>query len=265
MDVRAACSTFGDPANPAIVFLHGIRLGREVWAEHAALLSERYYVVTLDLPGHGALADLAFTEKNVTALLNAVARNIVSGTPLIVGYSLGGFVAMRYATQFPELTSGLLLAGCTLDFEGWKWWPYGVSVRLTEPLPDAWLAALLHAGLYFTLPRHWLDVVERIPFDRDVLSRTSAIVRSSHNAIDQIARYRNPVLIVNGEYDFIFRMDERRFLHRLPQGRLRIMRGLDHTAPLRRTAEFASIVDDFAGKVFPGAPGHDLPHLEESA
>jgi len=253
MNVRGASSTYGDPTHPSILFLHGIRLGREIWAPHAKALAHRYHVVTLDLPGHGSLANVPFTLENVTALLQETIAEMQS-PPLIVGYSLGGFVAMRYAVRFPEHARALLLAGCTLDFEGWKWWPYGLSVGLTDMLPDAWLGAMLHAGLYFSLPRHYVHVVEQIPFDRNVLTQTSAIVRSSKNALNEIAAYRKPVLIVNGEYDFAFRFDERRFLHRLPQARLRIMHGTDHTAPLRRVGEFAGIVDEFALKVFGQAP-----------
>lgn len=58
------------------------------------------------------------------------------------------------------------------------------------------------------------------------------------------------MLIVNGSYDLFFRLDEKRFLHRLPQARLRLMRGTDHTGPLRRSGEFASIVEAFAAMVF---------------
>jgi pimeloyl-ACP methyl ester carboxylesterase len=230
--------------------LHGIRLGREIWVPHAQALARRYHVVTLDLPGHGALAGVPFTEERLDALLNDVIANVVGSAPVVIGYSLGGFVAMRYAARFSERTSGLLLAGCTLDFEAWKWWPYGISVRLTQVLPDPWAQALLHLSLYLTLPRRWLDIVEAIPFDRDVFSKTSAIVRSKRRAIDEIATYAKPVDIVNGEYDFFFRLDERRFLHRLPQARLRIVRGTTHTAPLQRVEEFTALVDDFARRVF---------------
>jgi len=252
---HAATTQFGDPRNPPILFLHGIRLGREIWAPHAAILAHRYHVVTLDLPGHGALADVPFTQEDLDALLHGVIDGVLGAPPLIVGYSLGGFVAMHYAARFADRTRALVLAGCTLDFESWKWWPYGMGVRLTQSLPDAWLAALLHASLYLTLPRYWLDVVEGIPFDRDVLLRTSAIARSNPRPSDEIATYRKPVTIVNGQYDLAFRLDERRFLHRLPQARLRIIRGSDHTAPLRHVEEFTSIVEEFAGRVFaPASP-----------
>lgn len=250
MHVRDATSEFGDRSNPPILFLHGIRLGREIWTLHAKALASRYHVVTSDLPGHGVLAGVPFTHESVTALLDHVIDEVVTAPPLVVGYSLGGYVAMRFASRSSNRTAGLLLAGCTLDFDGWKWWPYGMSVKFTEMLPRPWYDAFMHASLAITLPRHWVDVVEAIPFDREVFSQTSAIVREQHHALDAIAGYQKPVLIVNGEYDFAFRSDERRFLHRLPKARLRIIHGVDHTGPLRRVGEFTEIVAEFAKKVF---------------
>jgi pimeloyl-ACP methyl ester carboxylesterase len=243
---------YGDPRNPPIFFLHGIRLGAEIWNAHAQLLEHRYYVVTLDLPGHGKAAAIPFTEENVRTTLAAAIAEFAAQPPLVVGYSLGGFVAMRHAARFPEQTAGLLLADCTLDFEGWKSWPYRAGVALTLMLPGFWQDALIHAALVATLPRTWREIVASIPFNRDVLERTSAMTASSRGALAEIASYRKPVLIVNGEYDFAFRVDEREFLRRLPQAQLRIMRGVDHTAPLRHSREFASIVEQFARRVFDG-------------
>jgi pimeloyl-ACP methyl ester carboxylesterase len=249
MDFSVARTSAGNPDNPPILFLHGIRLGREIWQQHTLVLSQRYHTITLDMPGHGALAGMPFTEENLTAMLDDALAGL-SAPPLIVGYSLGGFVAMRYAAQFPKRTQALLLSDCTLDFEQWKWWPYGMGVRLTQALPDAMLGLLLHTTLYLTLPKKWVDIVEKIPFDRDVMARTSEIAASATRLSDGIATYRKPVLFVNGEFDFAFRIDERRFLHRLPQARLRIMHGTDHTAPLRKIAEFTAIVGEFAEQVF---------------
>lgn len=247
---RNAVLALGDPRAPPILFLHGIRLGRTIWSDHAERLARHYYVLALDLPGHGALAETPFTEENVRRLITDTIERIATRPVLFVGYSLGGFVAMRHAVHYPEQSAGLLLAGCTLDLEGWRSWPYRAGVRVSRMLPDAALRVALHAMLAATLPHDYRELVERIPFNRDVLTHTDAIVASSRNALDAIAAYRKPVLVVNGEYDFFSRLDEKRFLHRLPQARLRIMRGSDHTAPLRRSGEFAAIVEGFARNVF---------------
>ena len=213
------------------------------------VLSQRYHVVTLDLPGHGALTGVPFVEENLDAQLDE-ALSTMEGPPLIAGYSLGGYVAMRYASRFPDRTRGLLLADCTLDFEHWKVWPMEAGFGFMQWLPRPMLDAFLHTTLYMALPKRYADIVKHIPFDSDVLTRVNAIAQTVSRPSDGIATYRKPVLIVNGEYDVAFRADERRYLHRLPQARLRLMHGVDHAAPMRRVADFCSIVDEFATQVF---------------
>jgi pimeloyl-ACP methyl ester carboxylesterase len=243
-----AFTEYGDRERPSILLLHGIRLGREIWEPHVRFLIPRYHVVTLDLPGHGALAASPFTTPGIMSLMDE-ATALCTVPPVVVGYSLGGYVAIEYASRYPERTRGLLLAGCTLDFESWKRWPYEASARLSEMMPAPWLERFLWLSLHITLPSRWASIVASIPFNRDVISRTYALTGEGRFS-ERLAYYRRPVLFVNGEYDLIFRLDERRFLARLPQARLRIMRRVDHTAPIRHPEEFAGIIDEFAERVF---------------
>lgn len=246
---RQASSQFGDPKNPSILFIHGIRLGREIWTPHAQLLAPRYHVVTLDLPGHGELARVPFTQANVAALLDRTIDELCTKPPLIVGYSLGEFVAMQYAPSHADRTAGLVLADCTLEFEGWKHWPYEAGARLAELMPAPWFDALTNLSLHVTLPSAWADRVRRIPFNREVIASTRRLASGTHYC-REIAEYKKPVLFLNGEFDLVFRMDERRYLQAVPQARLRIIRRTDHTGPIRRPQEFAAAVSDFAGHVF---------------
>ena len=240
---------YGDRRNPAILFLHGIRLGREIWAPHARLLAPRYHVVTVDLPGHGAQAHVDFSERTLRDTISNAIENICASPPLVVGYSLGGYVAMEYVAHRPDRTAGLVLSGCAMDYEGWRRYPYEMSVRLSEMVPRHWLDAFFHVSLRVTLPKSVAQVVEQIPFNRDVFSRTARIARSKRFS-EMLAAYRKPVLFLQGEYDLLFRMDERRFLSMVPQARLRVIRHSDHTAPLRRVKEFSDNVADFAERIF---------------
>ena len=244
-----AHAEFGDRRNPAILFLHGIRLGRDIWNEHAQALASRYHVVTLDLPGHGSLASVPFTQATIGTLLDRTIEDVCESPPLIVGYSLGGFVTMQYATRRPERTSGLVLAGCTLDFEGWKYWPYEMSARISESMPGPLFDTLLNLGVHATLPPQWASLVERIPFNREVISHTNKIAANMRFS-ELLPAYPKPVLFLNGEHDMVFRLDERRFAEAMPDAELRVIRGVDHTAPMRRAQEFTRIVGDFADRVF---------------
>jgi pimeloyl-ACP methyl ester carboxylesterase len=134
VDFSKGRSSFGDPSRPSILFLHGIRLGRAIWDHHVLALAQRYNVVTLDLPGHGALTGVPFTAENLDAQLDE-ALGTMAAPPLIVGYSLGGYVAMSYAARFPGSTRALLLADCTLDFDRWKMWPLDASFGFMQMLP----------------------------------------------------------------------------------------------------------------------------------
>lgn len=249
MDYEHAYTTYGDPANPAIVMVHGIRLGRQMWEPHARVLASRYHVVTVDLPGHGALYGMPFNADTISLVFDEVYTKVCQSPPLVVGYSLGGYSTMEYAERNPTRSRALLLAGCTLDFESWKYWPYEMSARFTQMLPAALFERFMWLSLHVTLPREWADLIATIPFDRNVLDSTSSIARESSRFSGKLAQYREPVLFVNGEYDFIFRADERRFLHRIPQARLRILPRVDHTAPFRRAAEFIAITREFAERV----------------
>lgn len=252
-----AYDEFGDRRNPSILFLHGIFLGREIWLPHARALAQRYHVVTLDLPGHGALERVPFSNAVVGEILDETIENVCGSPPLIVGYSLGGFIAMQYAARRPERTSGLVLCGCMIDFEGWKYWPYGATSRLSELMPDPLFDAFVNLGLHVTLPSAWASLVQRIPFNREVVTSINRIAASSRNS-ELIRDYRKPVLFLNGEYDLLFRIDEKRYLRALPQAELRVIRGVDHTVPMRRAQEFATAVGDFANRVFAATPAERL-------
>ncbi|HET9028883.1 MAG TPA: alpha/beta fold hydrolase [Candidatus Aquilonibacter sp.] len=243
-------SEYGDRRNPAILFLHGIRLGRDIWAPHARMLAPRFHVVTVDLPGHGTLAHLDFSEATVRDVVSNAIEQACESPPLVVGYSLGGYVAMEYSARHPEHTRGLLLAGCATDYEGWRRWPYEMGVRLTEAVPRPWLDAFFHLSLRATLPKAVAEVVEQIPFNHRTFRHTATIAGSNKRFSEMLATYRKPVLFVQGEYDVIFRMDEARFCELLPQARLRVIPHADHTAPLRKVKEFSDIVADFATRCF---------------
>ena len=108
---------FGDRNKPPILLLHGIRMGWEIWRAHAELLADRYHVIAIDLPGHGALADLPLTEENVVATLStAIERIGVIGSPSPpIGPASGPRKgAMRKKTKdlFSRMTSRATTRSC---------------------------------------------------------------------------------------------------------------------------------------------------------
>lgn len=100
----------GDRDRPALVVLHGMLGSRRNWASMARHLSAHFAVWTLDLRNHGASGHSSEMSYPVMAsdLAAFLARERIR-QPLLMGHSMGGKVAMRYAVDHPESVAGLIV------------------------------------------------------------------------------------------------------------------------------------------------------------
>ncbi|MBI1319291.1 MAG: 2-succinyl-6-hydroxy-2,4-cyclohexadiene-1-carboxylate synthase [Candidatus Hydrogenedens sp.] len=101
---------FGAPGAPPVVMLHGF-IGRGAdWQAVAEALAVDHFVLCPDLPGHGTHTcseDAAFDS-----VAESLAAWLVEALPqphAVVGYSLGGRLALAYAMRHPERVSRLVL------------------------------------------------------------------------------------------------------------------------------------------------------------
>lgn len=102
--------TLGDSSHSPIVFLHGFMGKGEDWTEIAKGLSDRFYCLIPDLPGHGATP--LDEEPGYTAWASAL-RDELSALKIthtrLVGYSMGGRIALFFALTYPEMVTRLVL------------------------------------------------------------------------------------------------------------------------------------------------------------
>ena len=103
--------TWGDPEQPALVFLHGFLGDHSDWEELIPHLDDRYYCVAFDLPGHGrSQADMdhaAYTLPGAARLLRDELPALKDAT--VVGYSMGGRLALYLAIHHPEVASRFVM------------------------------------------------------------------------------------------------------------------------------------------------------------
>ncbi len=102
--------TLGDPSHSPVVFLHGFMGKGEDWMEIAEGLSDRFYCLIPDLPGHGATP--LDKEPSYTAWTSAL-RDELSALKVthtrLVGYSMGGRIALIFALTYPKMVTRLVL------------------------------------------------------------------------------------------------------------------------------------------------------------
>jgi pimeloyl-ACP methyl ester carboxylesterase len=234
---------------PTIVFLHGTRLTGAQWAVQVAALSDAYHCLAIDLPGHGSAAGEAFTvEGAAERVADVIEREATDGRAIVVGLSLGGYVAMAVAARWPERVTGLAISGAT-----------------AEPVPPRSIAYRGLAAIFSRVPEPTLDAVNRWFFgwryapaihepilaDGFFFPGGAVAVRSliGERFKPRLAAYPGPSLILNGEYDLFFRPTARSFAAVAINPKRAVIRGATHLANLDQPEAFTAAIRRFAGSI----------------
>jgi pimeloyl-ACP methyl ester carboxylesterase len=102
----------GPRSAPALVFLHGFGSSVETWEPWAQSLSANYRVVRFDLPGSG-LSEPDRTgdygDERSTSLVKALLDQMGINRAVLIGNSLGGRIAWKFAAEFPAYVGKLVL------------------------------------------------------------------------------------------------------------------------------------------------------------
>ena len=241
---RSTYDVAGPVDAPAIVFVHGTRLTRSAWAAQLAALSDSYRVVALDLPGHGALADQDFTMAAAREALQRVIGEAAGGRAVVVGLSLGGYVAMELAARWPDGVRGLVLSGATQEPVGLWATPYRALAWVMERFDGRGLDVL---NSWFFRTRFPPAIAEPILAHGFYSAGGAAALRAivGERFTPRLAAYDGPVLILNGDLDVLFRLGARRFARAGLDVRRVRLGGATHLANLDRPEAFNEAIRRF--------------------
>jgi pimeloyl-ACP methyl ester carboxylesterase len=206
----------GDKSLPAIVFIHGFRQSYLSWIEQfKSDLQAHCHLVAFDLRGHGnsgspwqedAYESAAPWGDDVANVIKATGLK----TPLIVGWSYGGIVAMDFARRHPDIpVSGYILVSTTAGMLKTPAPPRGAPVRPTATSNlDANIAGV-DASVALLFPTS-IDAGIRESF-RLAAMRVSPYVdraivkRANTDNLDIIASLHVPITLLTGGKDPIIK------------------------------------------------------------
>ena len=251
--LAAAFDLVGPEGAPSIVFVHGTRLTRAMWRPQLPL-ADAHRLVTMDLLGHGSLARIPFSLAAASRHLSRVIDAAAGGRAVVVGQSLGGYVAMDLAACRPDQVRGLVLCNCTQEPRTIARTAPGVvgsylvraaaqsrrSRRARGEAPGA--ADAGHARTDERATDGWL-----------FRGGTRALVASlGMTFIPRLRAFAGPTLIVNGADDRLMRGGEARFLAAAADGRLAIVDGANHVPSEEAPEVFNAIVRGFVEAIDSG-------------
>ncbi|MFD7068412.1 SDR family oxidoreductase [Streptomyces sp. NPDC059913] len=181
--IELCVAELGDASRPTVVLVHGYPDSKEVWADVAAQLAERWHVVLYDVRGHGRSSAPkplrgGFTLEKLTDDFLAVADAVSPDRPVhLVGHDWGSVQSWEFATV--ERTEGRIasftsMSGPSLDHFG-----HWIKQRMARPTPrrvgqllgqgaKSWYVYMLHTPVLPELAwrgplgKRWPRILERL-------------------------------------------------------------------------------------------------------
>lgn len=198
----------GESEAPALLLLHGSMANSFTWFSDAAALTEHYHVFAVDLIGEAGFSAEnrpAYQSGAYQKWLDEVLRELGITSCSMVGLSLGGWMALRYATVFPQKVKKLVLL-C----------PGGLFRERRNFLWKSLLMKLQKGGVHKTLRgvmgggQAEQDGMEQVLAYIALISRQEkprmAKLALFHD--DELARLTMPVYVLFGDNDIVLRAQE---------------------------------------------------------
>jgi pimeloyl-ACP methyl ester carboxylesterase len=237
---------------PPLILLHGIGSRAVSWWPVVDGLAAHFRLFAPDLRGHGASAKPAtgYLLPDYAADLAGLLDALGLDRPRLLGHSLGGLVAVRWAAEHPETAATIALEDTTL----------GSGPHLA-PAFDGWLAlsrmTVDDAAAYYAREYpHWsaedarrraesITVVAPGVFEE---LRREAVTPERADRLDGVAAIRSPILLVHGDPEtgsMLLPPDAARFTALLPRARLVRIPGGSHNLHRDSTEPFLDAVVPF--------------------
>lgn len=250
---------------PTVVLLHGFTQTGRLWSRFGEELSRRHRLVVVDLPGHGGSgdvrADLPASADLVVASVDAAFADAVGGEDgdavegrpfAVVGYSLGGRVALHLALAHAGRIRRLVLIGATGGIEDpdararRRARDEATASALEESgdlvgFLDRWLANPMFAGLR----EHGMDERRRNTPAGLASSLRLAGTGTQEPLWRKLGGLPMPVLALAGADDPRFVWAARRLADGAPAGSCSVVPGAGHAAHLHQPTLTARLVSAF--------------------
>ena len=262
---KVALYRAGPPGAEPVVLIHG--LGRNAsrdWDQLIPALAARHEVFALDLPGFGQSdkGNELYSPVNYARVVEAVIGSRVSRPFVLIGHSVGGAVAISYASRYPERVSRLIV----VDVAGILHravYAQSLSRLITEPPGDnpppgaPWLDSFIHKVLTRVEPlpgaaRVFLDVPA---LRQQVLNGDPTAIAAyalvDHDFSRDLREVRAPTLAIWGTEDKVAPLRTGRVVAAvIPGARLALLEGLAHAPMLQDPERFnALLLDELDGKL----------------
>jgi pimeloyl-[acyl-carrier protein] methyl ester esterase len=238
-----------------ILLIHGWGMHSGMWSQVAEQLALTHRVHLVDLPGHGG--STACKPYSLDALVQQFSTHF--NEPLtVVGWSLGGQVALRWAQQHPAQVKKLILVATTPSFVQQDGWSCAMAADTLQEF-----AASLLQNHALTLKRFLALQLRGSENERELLLdlRTRLFARGEPDVAAlkggleilrdtdlraELVNIMQPTLLIAGERDMLTPQAASEYMaHTMPNTQLEVIGGASHAPFLSHREQFVTAVQKF--------------------
>jgi len=244
-------------AGKCVLLLHGFSMSHDIWTYQVAHLSDKARVITPDLRGHGNSdkPDSSYSHDEFALDLLKLIENLRLRDVNLVGWSLGGSIALRYMKNHGHRIKRLILVGTGPRFFKSKDYPYGVDPAVRIEQDKRWLSDTPAATVEFCRrlvkdepSSAMLNWLVQMSLDTPLLVKmriSSHRGQSDHRAM--LGEIKIPTAIFHGRYDSFTAIGGARYMaRRIPGAKLEVFE-TGHTPMIEAADDFNRRLSHFLG------------------
>jgi pimeloyl-ACP methyl ester carboxylesterase len=245
-------------AGPPVLLVHGYPLDGAMWSGVGRLMSERFRVLKLDLPGRGATPGIEDPSVDRYAdFLEAVLRE--AGEPAgLAGFSMGGYVTLALMKRRPSAVGALALVDTRAtpdDAAGRAKRDEAIAKVRSEGVEP--IAGTMLEKLIAPSSASKADLVERV---RRIMLRQKAetvaadllAMRDRPDSSDLLRQIDVPTLVVVGDQDVLTPpSDARAMAEAIPSARLVTISQAGHLTPVEQPRAVSQALSEFFASALP--------------
>jgi pimeloyl-ACP methyl ester carboxylesterase len=198
--------------NPeTLVLLHGENESSFVMLDLAILLSQRYSVLVVDIPGFGRGPTVNSQEpvKDIVTQLGTFCANMGLSSFVLVGHSFGGYLAIHFCASFPTRVKQLILVGPIGVFPGFgtlgAYWIAIYKLHKWPSMAGKWGKIMAH--FFLSDDYHWLLASHSTNSSHEIIASMLHLGFSGgcwqETVSHLLSEFQIPVCLIYGQYDSI--------------------------------------------------------------
>lgn len=256
----------GEISFPVIVFLHGFTGSTTSWKEVIKQLKGKYRTIAVDLTGHGKSGiptDASrYAMKEQLADLEMLFTKLGINHFTLVGYSMGGRIALAYTIKHPKRVKTLILESASpgllteserkIRIEADKLLSNQIISKGMRNFVESWENIPLFATQK-KLPTSVQNAVRKERLSQQPTGLANSLqgigTGSQPSYWGDLHVIDIPVLLINGEIDTKFVVIAREMLKEIPLSSHKVIKDAGHAIHVEKPTVFATIVDEYIMKV----------------